>query len=76
MKSDSDCQIESELVVFITKIFFAHFAPLREQVLDSTVSEVVRRVTKVKDGDMTDIEATLVAQSITLDGIFNEFATK
>ena len=34
------------------------------------------RVTKVKNGNMTDIEATLVSQSITLDAIFNDLATK
>ncbi len=45
-----------------------------QQDLDSTISEVVRRVTKVKDGDMTDIEATLVSQSISLDAIFNDMA--
>lgn len=48
----------------------------KEQNLNATISEIGSRIDKVKNGDMSDIEATLVSQSITLDMIFNELATR
>ncbi len=47
-----------------------------QQDIDSTTSEFTRRITKVKNSDMSGIGATLVAQSITLDSIFNELVCK
>ena len=40
------------------------------------VGAVMERVAKVKNGDMSDVEATLTAQAMTLDSIFNELARR
>ena len=40
------------------------------------VGVVMERVAKVKNGDMSDVEATLTAQAMTLNSIFNELARR
>jgi len=46
--------------------------------IDLTESVIVMRekVAKVKAGDLSDLEATLTAQAVTLDTIFNELARR
>ncbi len=59
----------------ITSEFFTSTTGGRDQHdTKSTDNEIQRRIENVKNGDMSDIEATLVAQTITLDAIFHEMA--
>ncbi len=59
----------------ITSEFFTSTTGGRDQQdTESTDNEIQRRIENVKNGDMSDIEATLVAQTITLDAIFHEMA--
>lgn len=47
-----------------------------EMDLTETVAVVRDRVRKVKEGDLSDVEATLTAQAMTLDSIFHEMAKR
>ncbi len=59
----------------ITSEFFTSTTGGRDQQdTESTGNEIQRRIENVKSGDMSDIEAMLVAQTITLDAIFHEMA--
>lgn len=59
----------------ITSEFFTSTTGGRnQQDTESTDNEIQRRIKNVKNGDMSDIEATLVAQTITLDAVFHEMA--
>jgi hypothetical protein len=42
--------------------------------LGETADEVGRKVLRVQNGDLSEVEAMLTAQAISLDGVFNEMA--
>lgn len=44
--------------------------------LTETISIMREKVTKVNTGDLTELEATLTAQTVSLDTIFNELARR
>ncbi len=44
--------------------------------LTETVSVMREKVSKVNTGDLSELEATLTAQSISLDAVFNELARR
>ena len=44
--------------------------------ITEAVAVTRERINKVKSGDMADVEATLMAQAMTLDSIFNEMARR
>lgn len=44
--------------------------------LGETADEVGRKVQRVQNGDLSEVEAMLTAQAISLDGVFNEMATR
>lgn len=44
--------------------------------LTETISVMREKVSKVNAGDLTEIEATLTAQTVTLDTMFNELARR
>lgn len=44
--------------------------------LPESISVMSEKIAKVKAGDMSDVEATLIAQAVTLDTVFNELAKR
>lgn len=44
--------------------------------LGETADEVGRKVLRVQNGDLSEVEAMLVAQAISLDAVFNELARR
>jgi hypothetical protein len=44
--------------------------------LGESISVMGERVGRIKDGDLSDVEATLTAQAATLDAVFNELARR
>jgi hypothetical protein len=44
--------------------------------LSESISVMNEKIAKVKAGDMSDVEATLIAQAVTLDTVFNELARR
>lgn len=44
--------------------------------MDSTVDALQAHTDKVKAGDLSELEATLTAQAVSLDAIFNELARR
>lgn len=44
--------------------------------LAESISVMNEKIAKVKAGDMSDVEATLIAQAVTLDTVFNELARR
>jgi hypothetical protein len=44
--------------------------------LSETITAMSEKVSRVNAGDLTELEATLTAQSVFLDAIFNELARK
>jgi hypothetical protein len=44
--------------------------------LSESISVMKEKIAKVKAGDMSDVEATLIAQAVTLDTVFNELARR
>src|SRR5450830_1625704 len=44
--------------------------------LTETISVMREKVSKVNTGDLSELEATLTAQSVALDAIFNELARR
>lgn len=56
----------------------SHFAKGSFGALDlsESISVMDEKIAKVKAGDMSDVEATLIAQAVTLDTVFNELARR
>lgn len=56
----------------------SHFAKGSFGALDlsESISVMNEKIAKVKAGDMSDVEATLIAQAVTLDTVFNELARR
>jgi hypothetical protein len=52
------------------------FATDEKITLCSFIDVMEEKVDKVKSGDMSGLEATLTAQAITLDAVFNELAKR
>lgn len=44
--------------------------------LSESISVMNEKIAKVKAGDMSEVEATLIAQAVTLDTVFNELARR
>lgn len=49
---------------------------LGETDLTETINVMKEKISKVNTGDMTELEATLTAQSVSLDAMFNELARR
>jgi hypothetical protein len=47
-----------------------------ESDLTETINAMKEKVSKVNAGDLTELEATLTAQSVSLDAVFNELARR
>lgn len=47
-----------------------------ESDLTETINVMQEKVSKVNTGDLTELEATLTAQSVSLDAVFNELARR
>lgn len=56
----------------------SHFVKGSFGVLDvsESISVMNEKIAKVKAGDMSEVEATLTAQAVTLDTVFNELARR
>ena len=44
--------------------------------LSESISVMNEKIAKIKAGDMSNVEATLIAQAVTLDTVFNELARR
>ena len=44
--------------------------------LTESVGVIREKIAKVKAGDLSEVEATLIAQAVTLDAVFNELARR
>ena len=44
--------------------------------LSESISVMNEKIARIKAGDMSDMEATLIAQAVTLDTVFNELARR
>lgn len=73
-KVEAETSISTTILNAITARSFSKIMGVTD--ITETISVMQEKASKVNAGDLTELEATLTAQSVTLDTMFNELARR